>query len=263
MAFFDLAKKITTGDFSSIVYAFGDLIEPIGGKGTGSFVPAPDCYQEGPEHYQAGATLLDESGNHQQRSQVLTDEGAFRDDFETLVTSLTGTPTFTNGDDVVTGVGTLFTKELNNQTYIKRDVDGETAWAKVSDIISDTQLELDIDYIGASGSSASSKTFWPTSTTGTPGARSVSNSIVTIGSGTTASAITLITREIDYCPLGSSSYASISQRIANQTGIIGLSANKNNPITVLTKTTFHFHTAFITTAAKRVVISIVVETAIP
>ena len=229
MVFFELVRKITSGDFSSVVNAFGDLIKPIGGKGVGSFVPNPKCYQEGPIHYAAGAVQLDESGNVLKRNQVLTDEGSFKDDFEILNVPLTGILTFHNGNTTVTGVGTLFTTELDNQTYIGLATDRESSWALVADVISDTELELDRDYTGLGGSGIADKTFWRT-ITGTGGTVSTANSILTIASGTTVSSIIQVNREVDYGPIQSVTYAAISQRIANQTAVMGFSSDVADPV---------------------------------
>lgn len=153
-------------------------------------------------------------------STVLTDEGSFRDDFSgtSLNTTITGTITFTNGTSSLTGSGTSFTTQIKNGQYIKKTTDAETLWVRVSEVLSDTSLELEESYTGTTASVAAHVSNWKT-TTGT-GSLSVLNSLMTIGSGT-AIGTTNVNRDADYGPFNVNFKFSISQRIANQTITIG------------------------------------------
>lgn len=55
---------------------------------------------------------------------------------------LTGTISFIKGNDVLKGVGTSFTTELQPGDYIKATTDSGTTYQKVSAILSDTELQL-------------------------------------------------------------------------------------------------------------------------
>lgn len=57
-------------------------------------------------------------------------------------TVLTGTISFIKGNDVLKGVGTLFTTELQVGDYIKATTDSGNTYQKVSAILSDTELQL-------------------------------------------------------------------------------------------------------------------------
>jgi hypothetical protein len=171
---------------------------------------------------------LDIENHLRTRSQVLTDEGSFREDFtgSSLTTSLTGTLSFTNNSSTVTGSGTKFTEELIPGHYIKPDSASESYYAPVESIESDTSLTLSEPYGGSTTSGSSSGTRWKT-TTGT-GSISVSSSELVIASGTSSSNKTYVQRDADFCPLILSVYAKISQRIANQNARIGLTDDPDN-----------------------------------
>lgn len=68
--------------------------------------------------------------------------------------SLTGTLTFTNASDQVTGVSTLFTTELEVGDFISLDAD--EVWAEVESIESNTALTLTAVYAGTGGAGAGS-----------------------------------------------------------------------------------------------------------
>ena len=131
---------------------------PVGGHLRTSFSPDPWSNSLGDK----AEVLLDSEGSLQTRGPVHADEGSFRDHFSgaTLATAITGTITFTNGSTTVTGSGSFFTEEFHTQYYIKRDADGNSAWVKVAAILSDTELELDSEYTGTTGSGAASVNFW-------------------------------------------------------------------------------------------------------
>jgi len=156
------------------------------------------------------------------RSVNHTDEGSFRDDFTgtALETALTGTLTFTNGSDLVSGSGTLFLTELNRDAYIKITAHSETFYTRVSDIIDDTNLILDGDYGGATASASAIKSMWKT-TTAPSGSITVSSSEVLINIGTVNGERSTIEHSGDYLPYILNFKARLSQRIADQEAIIG------------------------------------------
>lgn len=180
-----------------------------------------------PSSYEISSSLLlsDENGSLQARAQVLTDEGNFRDDFvgTTLATALTGTFTFTNNSTAITGVGTLFTTELAVGQYIKKTADSETLYLAVSKIISNTSLTLVAVYAGTTASTTAVESAWVTST-GT-GSIAVSTSILTLNSGTTNGSSTVVYRHGDFLPYHFYCKTNISQRIANQTAVMGLQSD--------------------------------------
>lgn len=194
-----------------------------------NFHPNPISYNTGVD-----ATLnQDTSGGLMIRGPVISDEGSFRDDFggSSLTSSKTGTVTFTNGSNVVTGSGTLFTTELARGDYIKKTSDSETLYVRIDEILSDTSLNLTSNYAGTTQSGQSFvKSNWVTTTATSGGGNiTLSNSILTLTSGTTSGNIQQIHREGDYPPFNLIVSASITQRIANQTSTIGLADNPSSP----------------------------------
>ena len=170
--------------------------------------------------------IVDASGRLETHGSVTSDEGSFRDDFSgtSLTTALTGTVTFTNGSSTITGTGTLFTTQLSSTLYVKKTSDSETLYLQVSYVISETQAVLVANYAGTTATTTAVSSKWQT-ITGTGGSETVASSIVTIGSGTTASTQTWITTNGDYLPYTLRIYASISQRITNQGAYIGFVDN--------------------------------------
>lgn len=184
-------------------------------------------YQPDPSNLVGGASSvsLDASGRLEAHSTVLTDEGSFRDDFSgaALTTALTGTLTFTNGSTTVTGTGTLFTTQVGQLRYIKKTADNESRYVQVESIQSDTSLTLASAYVGTTATTTGVASNWQT-ITGTGGSIAVASSALSVGSGTTANAVTQVVRSGDYPPYIATIYASISQRIANQTAYFGFQA---------------------------------------
>ncbi len=198
----------------------------VGGHAQSSFSPDPTSYGLG----EKAEVLLDSAGSLQTRGPIHTDEGSFRDHFtgSSLSTALTGTPSFTNGSTTVTGSGTSFTTEVTTQQHIKRNSDGEAYWARVSAVISDTELELVEPYGGATGASASSRSGWITATA-SGGSITVSGSKVSITNGLSNGAMTCIHRSVDYGPLSVQFMASCGTRVANQNAYIGLVDDPDAP----------------------------------
>ena len=218
MAFFEFLASIGETLSSSL----GKFIKPVGGRGLGGYVPSPRSNPPIVSNQTADVVGLDKGGSWVTRSQVLTDEGSFNDDFpgSSLTTALTGTPSFTNGSTTVGGTGTAYTTELTTNSYIKRDSDGDTAWARVAQVLSDTSVVLETAYTGTTGGSASSSSNW-FRTVGSGGTISVASGSVTIASGTTNGSISRISRSFDYQPFTFRANLSLSQRIVNQSFFIG------------------------------------------
>ncbi len=170
--------------------------------------------------------FVDDSNNLQVRGQVLTDEASFRDDFTgtTLTPALTGTVSWTNASNTVTGAGTLFTTEIKVGDYIKKTTDANTLFVRVMSVESDTALTLETNYNGTTASAASVRSNW-IPTIGASGAIAVGTSNLTITTGTTSGVINSVIRRGDFGPITLRMYASVSQRIVNQELRIGFSDN--------------------------------------
>jgi hypothetical protein len=170
---------------------------------------------------------IDPSGNLQVRSQATSDEGSFSDDFPgaSLLTALTGTLVFTNGSNVVSGIGTHFISELTTDYYIRANAEalGESALCRVSKVIDDTNLELGSNWPGVStpAGAASSKQFWVT-VTAAGATIAVANSLCTITQPVDDTFRSAIARTIDYAPIYSALIFSINNRRANQEIFAGL-----------------------------------------
>lgn len=184
-----------------------------------SFSPDPSSHDTG----SPDALYLDNSNNLQVRGQVLTDEGSFRDDFSgSSITTSIGTASWANGSTTVTGTG--FQTSIKSGDYVKKTADANSLYVRVSSVDSDTSLTLETAYNGTTASATSVKSNW-ISTLGASGAIAVSNSNVTITTGTTNGTINSILRRGDYGPLTVRILATVSQRINNQEIRIGVSDN--------------------------------------
>lgn len=96
------------------------------------------------------------------RGAVLTDEGAFEDDYhggsDTGV-ALTGTSQFTNGSTAVVGTGSLYTTEVRVGDYVELAADDlltAPKWAQVDSIQDNLHLTLREAYTGAGGAAGAS-----------------------------------------------------------------------------------------------------------
>jgi hypothetical protein len=199
---------------------------------TGTFWPDPTGENyPGIGNGEGGALMVDSNGNLRTRGPVTTDEGSVREDFSgtSLYKTLTGTVAFTNGDATITGTGTAFLSELSVGAYIKLTSHAESALIQVGSILSDTQAVLKDGYAGGTASGTTHISSIAT-TTGTGGSISVANSKVTVNSGTIANSDTHIWRDVDYGPLVLAAVVDTSQRIANQTGYIGLQDDPAAPL---------------------------------
>jgi hypothetical protein len=213
---------------------------------------APDPANHPDIGIQGRALLQDVSRNLMVRGQVLTDEASFREDFpgSQIYDDETGTFSFTNGSDIVTGSGTVFTEELDNQHYLKLSTDNDDYYVLVSEVINDSYLVLSEPYAGSTGSGTGRSSHWkPDIDTG--GTLTVTNSELQLASGTTNGSDVEVWRAADYLPFVIEFRAKVSQRIANQNAHIGLAdgeyGSANNQVFVAfdgtTNTTLKFQTS--------------------
>lgn len=188
---------------------------------TSGFYPDPHSYEASTDQN----IRVDSDNNLQTRSEVFVDAGSIRDDFSgsSLTSILTGSATFTNGSTNVVGVGTDFGSSVGKKNYIKASSAADSAFCRVLTIISDTELELESPYTGATATATITFSQWQPSTANS-GTVSVANSLVTLASGTLNGGSSKITRSVDYCPLSMYVDLSISQRITNQTIIVGMAS---------------------------------------
>jgi hypothetical protein len=174
---------------------------------------------------------LDASARLETHSAVTSDEGSFRDDFSgsSLVTAIAGTLSFVSGSQVVTGSGTTFTTSVYKGQWVKKTADAETLFAQVETVGSDTSITLASPYAGTTASGVAGVVSDWNTLTATGGSISVASSVVSLASGTTSGQSSYIQRAGDYLPYSFFSYGLISQRIANQTGVIGFRDNWVTP----------------------------------
>lgn len=166
----------------------------------------------------AQALAIDPDGALITRGQALTDEGTFRINFaNTSLAVAIGSVTVAG--TLVTGTGFL-TTDVHAGDYFKLDADAESAWVQIGSIDSDTALTLVTAYVGGTSGAASRTLVQPY--TGSGGSMSVASGQLTINSGTTNAAVTGVERLVDYAPLVFRARLSVSQRIANQDGLVGL-----------------------------------------
>ena len=217
----DRLKRITTEKLTT-----AETHDSLGG-----FWPEPGTLTTTTTIGEPTNSKVDSRGNLSIRGPVTTDEGSLREDFSgtTIYYIEEGTLTFTNGSRTVTGVLTTFTDGTNQYAdYIRLSTDPDTVYAKIESVISDTELLLENNYAGTTGTGLGYHTkFKPI--IGPGGTITVESSLCLIESGTTNNTLTRITRDIDYCPLIFTVNAIISQRIANQTGYIGLTDDAITP----------------------------------
>lgn len=203
------------------------------GVSDGGFIPEPAAREPDVAYGEIVPIRVSAGGELVSRATVSTDEGHFRHDFpgSALTTAISGTSvTLTNGSTAMTGVGTSFTTQLQRGMYVKLGADAESAWAQVQSVESNTAATLAAAYTGTGGTSGtSSYSYWKPNT-GTGGSFSVSSSVATIASGNTATSRTNLWRPLDYPPMRTSFLGvSVSQRIANQVGYVGLRNTETSP----------------------------------
>jgi hypothetical protein len=184
---------------------------------------APDNLNFTDDH-KAPELSLDYRGQLMTRGPILTDEASYREDFTigALYVEITGTVSFQNGRKYVSGAGTLFTSELKLAQFIKLSTDGDEFYTEIEDILSDTMILLSDDYGGTSDTGTCYVSNWLYEI-GTGGSVTESSSKRNLVSGTTPGSIIQITRASEYPPYSLLIWCSMSQRIANQEGVVGFS----------------------------------------
>lgn len=201
-------------------------------KGLGGFIPEPrnNPYQPIPD--EVVSLYVDGEGSLITRGAIITDEGSLRDDFTgtDIITELTGTVTFTNNSDIITGLNTLFTEELNRDCYIKLSTDGYEHWAKILRVPTDTTAQLDGIYTGSSDSGIAEKSRWLILPIGNiSGTKSINNSKITLSSGSETDSGIVLYRTGDFLPMLATWVMSLSQMIDNQTAFFGFRDDILNP----------------------------------
>jgi hypothetical protein len=192
---------------------------------------------------------MDASDQTMVRGQTLTDEGSFRDDFtgSALTTALTGTLSFTNGSDAITGTGTALSTEVPFDVYIKKTADADTNYVQVSFVQDDENLTVYSPYAGTTAASTAVISNWKPNLVG-GGSLSVgtSNLTLTTGNGTNRSAS--VFRSADYLPYNLSARFSISQRATGQASQFGF---LDDEATTSKQALFYFDGALNTTLKCR------------
>jgi len=163
-------------------------------------------------------------------SNVLTDLEGYRDDFAgtSLNSNLTGTCTFTNGNNIVIGSGTAFTTDITTyDTYVRATGDASTAAVKIASVDSDTQITLVANYASTGGVGVvgvQTKWFQTTGTGGTivVGSGIAATSELGLASGTTSGSKTFVYHGTYCAPVAWTFYAKVSNRRANQEAFIGI-----------------------------------------
>lgn len=179
----------------------------------------------------------DPSGALVIRGAITTDEGAQRANFTgTSISTSPGTATFVNGSSAVTGSG-FASADLNFLDYVKLNADGESAWAQVAFVNSDTSLTLFSNYTGTGGTGTYNVS--PVATiTGSGATISVASGQLTIASGNTAATNTVVFSTNSSPPLVFETSISISQRIVNQDIYVGIESATTTPFRAFAR--FHF-----------------------
>ena len=186
---------------------------------TTNWIPAPQNFLT---FGMGRALMIDTARNLVTRSQCLTDEGTFRDDFVgNVTTALTGVCHFRLNEKHVSGVGTSFLSQIVKEQYLRLSTDGEDKVGIVSDVYSDTDLVLEDGYDGSTASGSGLVSNWKVAS-GAGGSISSAASILTIDAGTTGSSLTQVVRVGDYLPMTLTFYAAVSQRIVDQELVMGM-----------------------------------------
>ncbi len=220
----------TSGDVLKVpqVNSSNQLEEEIFAKTSDAFWPEPALYLTTQSSRGAADNLqVDSDKNLMTRGPVTTDEGSFRDEFApsnypstTFEKNLTGTVTFTNGSDTISGSGTAFLTELTRDMYVKLSTDATTAWIKVRGVLSNTSAVLDDVYTGTGGAGTGHRTFWKNSTaSGTT--YTIGSNNLTVTTGTTSGGHFECVHDVDYSPMVMNFSLQLSQKIANQRFRIG------------------------------------------
>ena len=164
--------------------------------------------------------LIDPDRRLQTRGSVLTDEGTFRVNFANSSYELSLGTVNAAGALFSGGTG-LDVADIHVNDYVKISGDADTAYQQVTGIQDANTVYLAGTYAGASSTGTLVRSIMKP-VIGTGGSISVASGQATIGSGTTANAITGFVRAVDYAPLVYRARFSLSQRIANSTIQAGL-----------------------------------------
>jgi len=193
-------------------YKPGDY-EPAGGIVRQGFYPD---FQSFALQDSVKGIQLDSLYNQAIRGAVTTDEGSFRDDFDKdLEHVLTGTVTFTNGSNRISGNGTAFLSELAYYRQVKLEEDDVSCYVEISDVYSDTEAELVEPYSGTSGTGTAVWADWIPIIEG-DGSIVQTGTEVWLNSGVENGSRTIIKRAGDYLPMSFGFHAKIGDRIKNQ-----------------------------------------------
>ena len=144
---------------------------------------------------------IDPSGALQVRGAITCDEGSYSTDFtgNTIYTVLSGTCTFQNGSNIVTGTSTSFLSQINYGDAIKYVSDAVIYYTRIVSVDSDTQVTLEYGYKGSSntgvGYIAGFEQIIENDSTLT-----VSNSLAVLNGGLTSGTLCQISRVVDFLP---------------------------------------------------------------
>ena len=186
-------------------------------------------YSPDPGDYPLGQSFVsgDYSDQMKIRGQVLTDEGSFRDDFDlkrypsgVLYRTLAGTPGFKASNVSLGGSGTAYTTEMKSGQYVKKTSDAETLWTQIDSFDGDASALFTTPYAGTTANVSGVISDWKTLTP-VGASLTTANSLLAIAPGSASGNLCGIIRQGDYLPYTLFFRLSLSQRIGNQTAIIG------------------------------------------
>jgi hypothetical protein len=173
-------------------------------------------------HVENDVTMtLDDIGNLNTRSQVLTDEGGFRINFANTSTFASiGSLTWTNGSTAVTGTGILLL-DVSYGDYVRLDSNGVQYLVMH---ITDTEITIATPYAGTNSTGASSRSKVMTNIVG-DSTLTITNGQALFTSGVNPSQVSYFTRLLDLPSMVNNFQLTLSQRIANASFYIGFSDN--------------------------------------
>jgi hypothetical protein len=199
--------------------------------GTGDFAPNSLDNILSVEQDTAHPLSIDYSGNLKSRSQVITDEGGFRTDFDgtSVFTELSGTCSFTNGSKTVIGSGTSFLSEVDLDDYVGKSLITTEYFERVARVCSDTELELDEPYTGSTGTATGYKSQWKVYNSNALGT-TINGSKLSMNIGASSGAYLAIYRSADYLPIVVSANICITDRRTNQLVAWGFTDTLSTPV---------------------------------
>ena len=162
---------------------------------------------------------VDEGGALVARSTVMTDEGSYRYIGSTGAFGISvGSATWTKDSFTVVGTGFL-AYDIPVNGYLSTGSDGTATWYRIVSI-SDTEIELETAFPGTT-TTATTYCAVMRPVQGTGASVTTNNGAIAIQSGTTASSVCELERDVDVLPLAKETEISISQRIDNQDIYVG------------------------------------------